>query len=62
MGIIDSLFHNFYVPPIILAVTRDDEGNEIRICIDGKQRLTSIVKFLAGSVRFKPLCCLNFEA
>ena len=61
MGIIDSLFHNFYIPPIILAVIRDEEGNEIRICVDRKQRLTSIVKFLDGFIRFKPLCCSNFE-
>ena len=51
MEIIDSLFHNFYVPPIIFAVMRDEDGEEVRVCVDGKQRLTSIVKFLDGHVR-----------
>jgi hypothetical protein len=53
MEIIDSLFHNFYVPPVIFAVMRDEEGEEVRVCVDGKQRLTSIVKFLDGHVRFQ---------
>ncbi|KAI9442357.1 hypothetical protein H4582DRAFT_1927934 [Lactarius indigo] len=44
MEIVDSLFHNFYVPPVIFAVMRDEEGEEVRVCVDGKQRLTSIVK------------------
>jgi hypothetical protein len=51
MGIIDLLFHNFYVPPIILAVMQDEGGDEICICVDGRQHLTSIVRFLSGSVR-----------
>jgi hypothetical protein len=58
MEIIDSLYHNFYIPPVIFAVMRDEDGEEVRICVDGKQRLTSIVKFLDGHVRpplFPPL-------
>jgi hypothetical protein len=51
MEIIDSLYHNFYVPPVIFAVMRDEDGEEVRVCVDGKQRLTSIVKFLDGQVR-----------
>lgn len=50
MEIIDSLYHNFYVPPVIFAVMRDEDGEEVRVCVDGKQRLTSIVKFLDGHV------------
>src|SRR6267154_1081090 len=65
MEIIDSLFHNFYVPPVIFAVMRDEDGEEVRICVDGKQRLTSIVKFLDGHVRpspFPPLSpCMNLN-
>lgn len=53
MEIIDSLFHNFYVPPVIFAVMQDEEGEEVRVCVDGKQRLTSIVKFLDGHVRLQ---------
>jgi hypothetical protein len=50
MEIIDSLYHNFYVPPVIFALMRDEDGEEVRVCVDGKQRLTSIVKFLDGHV------------
>ncbi|KAF8897611.1 hypothetical protein BD779DRAFT_1432544 [Infundibulicybe gibba] len=50
IGLIDSIFRNFYIPPIVFAVSRDDEGEEIRICVDGKQRLTSIQKFFDGQV------------
>ncbi|KAJ7717915.1 hypothetical protein DFH07DRAFT_692052, partial [Mycena maculata] len=42
IGIIDSIFRNFYIPPVIFAVNAFDDGTETRTCIDGKQRLTSI--------------------
>ncbi|KAI9059484.1 hypothetical protein FKP32DRAFT_1531854, partial [Trametes sanguinea] len=42
IGLVDSLLRNFYIPPVIFAVKRHDDGVETRICIDGKQRLTSI--------------------
>lgn len=50
IGLVDSIFRNFYVPPVIFAVQRDDEGETVRVCVDGKQRLTSIQKFLDGLV------------
>ncbi|KAG2132009.1 uncharacterized protein EDB93DRAFT_1311159 [Suillus bovinus] len=50
IGLIDSIFRNFYIPPVIFAVTKDDDGETVRICVDGKQRLTSIQKFLDGLV------------
>jgi hypothetical protein len=50
IGLIDSIFRNFYIPPVIFAVTKDDEGEPVRICVDGKQRLTSIQKFLDGLI------------
>jgi hypothetical protein len=63
MEVIDSLYHNFYIPPVIFAVMRDEDDEEVRVCVDGKQRLTSIVKFLDGQVRpspFPPLLpCMN---
>jgi hypothetical protein len=37
IGLIDSLFRNYYVPPIIFAVRTDEDGEEIRLCVDGKQ-------------------------
>jgi hypothetical protein len=50
MTFIDSLFHNIYTPPVIFSMVLDEDGNEIRVCLDGKQRLTSIVRFLNGLV------------
>lgn len=50
IGLIDSIFRNFYIPPVIFAVTRDEDGENVRICVDGKQRLTSIQKFLDGLI------------
>ncbi|KAJ3554806.1 hypothetical protein NM688_g2916 [Phlebia brevispora] len=52
-GLIDSIFKNFYVPPVIFAVTYSSDGTEKRVCIDGKQRLTSIWKFMQGTIPFK---------
>lgn len=60
-GLIDSLMHNYYIPPIVFclspsscfvfsvallipkptAVTQEDDA-DVRVCIDGKQRLTAI--------------------
>ncbi|EPQ57689.1 hypothetical protein GLOTRDRAFT_37727, partial [Gloeophyllum trabeum ATCC 11539] len=48
--LIDSLFRNFYIPPIVFAVQPDEDGELVRICVDGKQRLTSIQKFFDGQV------------
>ncbi|KAF8135707.1 hypothetical protein EV363DRAFT_1212435 [Boletus edulis] len=50
IGLVDSIFRNFYVPPVIFAVQKDDEGETVRVCVDGKQRLTSIQKFLDGLI------------
>lgn len=53
-GLIESLFLNYYVPPVIFAVTVDEEtGEEKRVCIDGKQRCTSVVSFYDGKIPFK---------
>ncbi|KAK7696417.1 hypothetical protein QCA50_001074 [Cerrena zonata] len=48
--LIDSLFRNYYIPPVIFAVTRTSDGIETRVCIDGKQRLTSILRFMEGKI------------
>ncbi|KAF9262572.1 hypothetical protein L218DRAFT_815441, partial [Marasmius fiardii PR-910] len=42
--LIDSILHNYYMPPIIFCVKNDPETRRPiqRVCIDGKQRLTSI--------------------
>ncbi|KIO32185.1 hypothetical protein M407DRAFT_215001 [Tulasnella calospora MUT 4182] len=48
--LIDSVLRNFYIPPIIFRVTEDQDGYERRICIDGKQRLTSLQRFMDGMI------------
>ncbi|KAI0063589.1 hypothetical protein BV25DRAFT_1824146 [Artomyces pyxidatus] len=53
MEIIDSIYHNYYIPPVIFAVVRDEDGEETRVCVDGKQRLTSIQKFIDGQIPYK---------
>ncbi|KAI0067409.1 hypothetical protein BV25DRAFT_1819733 [Artomyces pyxidatus] len=53
IGLIDSVFRNYYVPPIIFAVNTADDGTETRVCIDGKQRLTSLQKFMDGMIPHK---------
>ncbi|THH15459.1 hypothetical protein EW146_g5020 [Bondarzewia mesenterica] len=50
VNLIDSVLRNFYVPPIIFTVSIADDGTERRTCIDGKQRLTSIQKFMDGLI------------
>ena len=41
------------------AVKRKDDGSEIRVCIDGKQRLTSIHRFMLGEIA--SACCVLFQ-
>ncbi|KAF8326736.1 hypothetical protein F5887DRAFT_1288897 [Amanita rubescens] len=53
IGIIDSVFRNFYIPPVIFAVNTFDDGSETRTCIDGKQRLTSVYRFMDGLIPHK---------
>jgi len=50
--LIDSIYRNFYVPPIVFAIV-EEEGQEIMRCVDGKQRLTSIQKFFDGQIPYR---------
>ncbi|XP_006456991.1 hypothetical protein AGABI2DRAFT_122864 [Agaricus bisporus var. bisporus H97] len=50
IGLVDSIFRNFYIPPVIFAVNAYGDGSESKICIDGKQRLTSIYRFMLGLI------------
>ncbi|KAH6874803.1 hypothetical protein BKA70DRAFT_1128822 [Coprinopsis sp. MPI-PUGE-AT-0042] len=67
ISLMDSIFRNFYVPPVIFATKQHDDGSETKICIDGKQRLTSIRRFMDGQVRIAVfhvlfvLTCLTAE-
>ncbi|KIK68384.1 hypothetical protein GYMLUDRAFT_237447 [Collybiopsis luxurians FD-317 M1] len=49
-NLIDSILRNFYIPPIIFAVKTFEDGTENKTCIDGKQRLTSIHRFMDGLI------------
>jgi hypothetical protein len=54
--LVDSLFNNFYVPPLIFKVvtgTQDGKRRAWRTCIDGKQRLTTIQQFFDGEIPYK---------
>ncbi|KAH6903905.1 hypothetical protein BKA70DRAFT_581745 [Coprinopsis sp. MPI-PUGE-AT-0042] len=53
INLIDSLRHNYPIPPILCALNYDDNGNARRTCIDGRQRLTSIHKFMIGEIPYK---------
>ena len=55
--LIDSLFNNYYVPPLIFKVISGvkegtNERRKWRTCIDGKQRLTTIRKFFDGEIPY----------
>jgi len=53
-GLINSLIEDFYINPIIfnLDATPGPNGDQIlrRICIDGKQRLSSVYAFMRGEI------------
>ncbi|KAF4602039.1 hypothetical protein EYR40_005240 [Pleurotus pulmonarius] len=53
--LIDSLFRNFYIPPIVFAQSKDEDGNITKVCVDGKQRLTSIQKFMDGHIAHRDI-------
>jgi uncharacterized protein with ParB-like and HNH nuclease domain len=49
----------YFIPPIIFNVKKNvmkvegkEKINYLRICVDGKQRLTSIWKFMSGKIGF----------
>ncbi|KAG1727764.1 uncharacterized protein EDB91DRAFT_886494 [Suillus paluster] len=53
IGLIDSILRNFYIPPVIFVSHQHDDGSESKTCIDGKQRLTSIQRFMDGLIHHK---------
>ncbi|CAG8730017.1 14570_t:CDS:2 [Ambispora leptoticha] len=48
--LIDSVLKNFYIPPIIFSCKKLDDKRFMRVCIDGKQRLTSIKRFIDNEI------------
>ncbi|KAG5642842.1 hypothetical protein DXG03_002048 [Asterophora parasitica] len=53
IGLIDSVLRNLYVPPVIFAVVAHEDGSERRVCVDGKQRLTSLMRFMDGLIPYR---------
>ncbi|KAL5353294.1 hypothetical protein ACLOAV_001330 [Pseudogymnoascus australis] len=57
-GLIASVLQGYFIPPIIFNVLEEmevlEDGTEtmrhLRICVDGKQRLTSLQKFMEGKI------------
>jgi Protein of unknown function DUF262 len=53
-GLINSILENFYIPPVIFNKTQvfDDDGTVQwkRVCVDGKQRLSSMKAFVEGEI------------
>ncbi|ELU37709.1 CHCH domain-containing protein [Rhizoctonia solani AG-1 IA] len=47
-NLIDSVYRDYFIPPVLFAKRIGDDGEEIKVCIDGKQRLTSIHRFMDG--------------
>ncbi|KAI9282746.1 hypothetical protein BY458DRAFT_497227 [Sporodiniella umbellata] len=43
--LVDSILNNYYIPPLVFAI-REINGRYTRVCVDGKQRLTAIYKFM----------------
>ncbi|CAG8535488.1 62_t:CDS:2 [Diversispora eburnea] len=51
--LVDSIKNNYYVPPVIFSCKKmEDNGatKTLRVCIDGKQRLTSIRRFFDNEI------------
>ncbi|SNX86811.1 uncharacterized protein MEPE_05520 [Melanopsichium pennsylvanicum] len=51
-AVIESIMRHYYVPPILLSVQAPKEPCEdtLYVCIDGKQRVSSICNFLANKI------------
>ncbi|KAF3045287.1 hypothetical protein E8E11_006196 [Didymella keratinophila] len=54
-GLINSLMENFYIPPIILNKKPRPNPDasapqEVYVCVDGKQRLSSVLAFVRGMI------------
>jgi len=54
IGLIDSIFRNIWIPPLVFSVHRPPGYTEdVWNCVDGKQRLTSIRDFMDGLNPYK---------
>ncbi|KDR72864.1 hypothetical protein GALMADRAFT_252174 [Galerina marginata CBS 339.88] len=51
--LLETLVWNFFMAPVVFSVHQRADGSESRVCIDGKQRLTSVWKFIKGEIPYK---------
>lgn len=52
-GLINSLMENFYIPPVIFNIHEIQVEDGIRwqrVCVDGKQRISSVQAFMQGRI------------
>ncbi|KAG8711228.1 hypothetical protein FRC11_003361 [Ceratobasidium sp. 423] len=52
-NLIDSIYKDYFIPPVLFANRVGEDGEEVKVCIDGKQRLTSIHRFMDGYIPLK---------
>lgn len=59
-GLINSIFNNYYIPPVIFQCRKEVNPSTpnarptlYQTAIDGKQRLSSILQFMAGQIPYK---------
>ncbi|CAE6420576.1 unnamed protein product [Rhizoctonia solani] len=52
-NLIDSIYKDYFIPPVLFAKRLTEDGEEVKVCIDGKQRLTSIHRFMDGYIPLK---------
>ncbi|TKY88334.1 hypothetical protein EX895_002686 [Sporisorium graminicola] len=54
-AVIESIMRHYYVPPVLLSVQAEEGpgGETLYVCIDGKQRISSICAFLNNQIPVK---------
>lgn len=54
-AVIESIMRHYYVPPVLLSVQAQEgpDGETLYVCIDGKQRISSICAFLNNKIPVK---------
>ena len=51
-GLVKSIMAGYFIPPIIFNVQKRNDHN-FRVCVDGKQRLSSVRAFMKGEIGFE---------
>ncbi|KAG5730191.1 hypothetical protein E4T56_gene11691 [Termitomyces sp. T112] len=51
--LIDSLMNNYVVFPLVFAERIGEDETMVKVCIDGKQRITAIQQFIEGKISYR---------